>query len=348
MDTPRSQIDRIKARALSLGFSIIGITDAQPLQEYSRYTEWIDQKSFAGMEYLASPYHLNVRKDPHLLFPEVQSIIVLGLSYSLHPLDRLNLTSNGLISGYAAGEDYHTRIPRMLKEFTDYLSDEFSGTVSCRIFTDSAPILERELACRAGLGWIGRNSCIISPEIGSAFLLAEVFIDQYLQADPSFLHDRCGNCNRCIKACPTGCIQNNRTIDARRCLSYHSIENRGLIPDEIMNQSGVWFFGCDICQMVCPWNAKLILQKTASIKDLSLDREKLFEVLSMTDEELSNRFGKTALARTRRKGLIRNALICLGNIGAVESKAVIHSFLERTSDPDLQQTVRWALNQMDK
>ena len=180
-----------------------------------------------------------------------------------------------------------------------------------RVFTDSAPILERELGVRAGLGWIGKNSCLISPHVGSNFLLAEVFLDQELKPDYPFDKDHCGSCTRCIDACPTKCILPDRTIDSNRCISYHTIENRGEIPPEMMQKLGNWVFGCDICQMVCPWNKHLGLKSGSDVQEGILNLSQMLSILSMSDDDFEQMFKSTALMRARRSGILRNVLIRL-------------------------------------
>ncbi len=344
----RSLTEQIKARALCLGFSLVGVTDASPLKEYPRFVDWIDHQHHTGMNYLATPFHFETRKDPCLLVPGTRSIIVLGLSYALHNPRLLNDPEISLISGYTAGEDYHTRIPSMLEDLLDFMSRIYPAKIHHRVFTDSAPVLERELGYRAGLGWIGRNSCLISPNIGSAFLLSEIFLDQPLEADAPFAFDRCGSCHRCIDACPTGCIQPDRTVDARHCISYHTIENHGEIPAEIMKRSGNWIFGCDICQMVCPWNKKRISREPFENQSLIIKKDQLLQLLTLSDEEFKQRFGNTALARTRKRGLIRNVLIRLVNMGDQENAEILRQFLSSASDPLLVQTAHWALEQKEK
>jgi epoxyqueuosine reductase len=197
------------------------------------------------------------------------------------------------------------------------------------------------------LGLFGKNSCLISPKIGSAFLLAEVFLDQPLKIDQPFAHDHCGTCERCVKACPTACIQPDRTIDARRCISYHTIENRGEIPSEIMERSGNWFFGCDICQMVCPWNTKHISYSALQTESLVLNKDQLLYLLTISDEEFLTRFGNTSLSRTKKRGLMRNALIQLGNMADRTTLDALTQFVTSATDPLLIQTAQWAINQME-
>ena len=158
------------------------------------------------------------------------------------------------LPAYAWLPDYHLTIPILINEFIERIEKKLGRNINYKAFTDSAPILERDIAQRAGLGWIGKNSCLIHPDQGSFFLLAEVFTDIELEIDQPLLADRCGSCTRCLEACPTHCILPNRTIDAYRCISYLTIENKGPIPRDMRKYTGNWIFGCDICQMVCPWN----------------------------------------------------------------------------------------------
>ncbi|MBP9040366.1 MAG: tRNA epoxyqueuosine(34) reductase QueG [Anaerolineaceae bacterium] len=348
MDSLRQQTELIKARAKSLGFSIVGITNAEPLQHHDRYMEWINKKHHAGMNYLTSKYHIETRRDPHLFLPSVKSIIIVGFPYPLHPTDLLTASPVGLIGSYTTGEDYHSRLPRLLDEFMQTLRSDFKHEITYRICTDSAPILERELACRAGLGWIGKNSFLISPRIGSTFLIAEILLDTELEIDHPDSKDRCGKCDRCIQACPTGCIHPDRTIDANRCISYHTIENRGEVPPEIMQEFGNWIFGCDICQMVCPWNKKFSARTDQTNNDLVVSTEQMTEMLSMSEEIFQHQFGKTALSRTKRNGLLRNLLIRLGNLADPGNIPIIHKIIESTSDPTLLYTAHWAINQISK
>lgn len=337
----------IKARAESLGFSLCGITSAEEMKTHSAYLSWLECGLHGGMQYLATQYHRETRRSPENLYPSLKSIIVLGLPYPLHPIETLRQTETGLICGYAEGEDYHSRIPRMLSPLVHFLAEIDPSLPPARVFTDSAPILERELATRAGLGWIGKNSFILSQTHGSAFLLAEIFTALQLESDKPFTGDLCGTCTRCVEACPTGCILPGRVIDANRCLSYHSIENKGLIPAEIREKMGVWLFGCDICQMVCPWNyAPAIIKPHRTADQFSL--EEMEAILILNQQDYVDRFTSTALARARWKGLIRNILICLANIRAVNSIAKIRSVQANSQDPVIQSTAQWALEKLNQ
>ena len=190
--------------------------------------------------------------------PEARSILVFGIPYPFDhnpPLPPQNAVW-GQIAAYARIRDYHNHIPALLDQLAKNLLKVTGSSFNYRVYTDSAPILEREIAQGAGLGWIGRNTCLITPQLGSFFLLAELFTSLDLEPTPAFTHDFCGTCHRCIDACPGRCIRENRTIDAQNCISYLTIENKGTIPHANRLTIGSQIFGCDICQNVCPWNVK--------------------------------------------------------------------------------------------
>ncbi len=300
----------------------------------------------AGMAYLESAYHKEMRQDPARLFPGLRSIIVLGFPYTLPSPGQIAQNGRGIISGYAAAEDYHLRIPRLLQPLIDFLAESFKMNTLPRVFTDSAPILERELAQRAGLGWIGRNGCLISPKWGSSFLLAEVFTDTPLNPDIPLETDFCGTCRRCIDACPTGCILPNRTIDANDCISYHSIENRKMIPEAIMERFTNLLFGCDICQSVCPWNRLSTKEQNTQEMSNLLTLDQMESILLMDESAFNDRFGSTPVSRVRINGLKRNILIYLGNTGLTFTLDMIRNLLATESDPVLQFTARWALGKI--
>lgn len=296
------------------------------------------------MAYLDTHYHKQMRKNPSALFPNLSSIIVLGLPYELTSLDQMKDQQACSIGGYAVGEDYHLRIPKMLESLVDFLASTCPVSTRPHVYTDSAPILEREMAVRAGLGWIGRNSCVISPSLGSGFLLAEIFTDIPLAVDLPFSSEHCGGCTRCVDACPTQCILPDRTVDASRCLSYHSIENRGTIPPEIMERFGNQIFGCDICQAVCPWNHRAASRMGTTAPQNNLSIEEMLEVLTLSTDEFSASFRNTALARAKRTGFLRNIIIGLTNLQVKESRTAIEQLLRSETDPTIHYTAGWALD----
>ncbi len=245
----------IKAEAKNLGFSLVGITTPDTPDHFSVFESWLSAGYQAGMKYLSREDTIAKRYQPKELMAECKSIICLALPYpNANSLVVNDNKPTGRIAAYAWLPDYHHTIPILINELMIRIENNLGRKIRYRSFTDSAPILERDIAQRAGLGWIGKNSCLIHPEQGSYFLLAEIFTDIELEIDQPFLADRCGSCTRCLEACPTHCILPDRTIDANRCISYLTIENKGPIPHDLRKYTGNWVFGCDICQMVCPWN----------------------------------------------------------------------------------------------
>lgn len=320
--------ETIKARAKSLGFSLSGFTSPAPLENYPRYEKWINSGFHGEMHYLASDRHRKLRQDPHLLTPWVQSIFVLGWPYALNhasPLDK-----NGQVAGYIDAEDYHSSFPRFLAPLIEYIQNQFSDSIQAEVFTDSSPVLERELANRAGLGWIGRNSCITSPKFGSAFLLAEIFLSVEIPFDLPFEKDLCGTCHRCLDACPTGCILPDRTLNAQNCISTLTVENKGDIPEEMRSSIGNRLFGCDVCQTACPWNrfAPLNLAPQNSIYP-----GEMIEMLSFAPAKFKDRFINSSILRAKRQGWVRNICTVLGNLKVESALPVLLHVVKTDTDP---------------
>ncbi len=230
-----------------LGFILAGVTSAEPSQHYPNFEEWLADDNHGTMNYLAEERSRIRRADPKQILPECKSILVLGIPYS-------PISPDSGIAAYALGDDYHEVIPPRLQEIVEFIEGQIGYPIPNRYYTDTGPILERDLAQRAGLGWVGKNSMLINPRAGSTFFLAEILLCIELEPDETIVTDHCGTCTRCITACPTEAILPNRTLDARRCISYLTIELRDDIPEELRPRMGNWIFGCDICQMVCPWN----------------------------------------------------------------------------------------------
>lgn len=338
--------DKIKAEAYRLGFSLCGFTSPETPAGYERYESWLSQNLHAGMTYLESPRHRNLRQHPDLLMPNVKTIISLAWPYTLNQSKTDEGDIKGLIAGYTDGIDYHLLLPAKLNELAGFIQSLTDINVIVQAFTDSAPILEREIASRAGLGWIGKNSCLINPSIGSALLLAELFIDYSLLPDQPFTHNHCGTCHRCMDACPTGCINNDRSIDSSRCISYLTIENKGSIPEELRLSLGEWVFGCDVCQTVCPWNQQNMGQFAPS-EHQKWSQGEIESILSISSEEFLERFKNTALLRSKLKGLQRNMLIWLGNNGNLASVSTIQMFVKNNSDTYLHECAAWAINKLE-
>ena len=291
----------IKTEAKKLGFLSCGISKAEFLEdEAPRLERWLKDGKHGKMAYMEN--HFDKRLDPRLLVPDAKSIISLLLNYYT-PLDQLDGAPK--ISKYAYGKDYHYVIKEKLKNLLEFIREEV-GDVHGRVFVDSAPILERAWAKKSGLGWIGKNSNLVSKKIGSYFFLCEIILDLELTYDHQDF-DHCGTCTACIDACPTQAIEQPRVVNGSKCISYHTIELKENIPNEFKGKFDDWIFGCDICQDVCPWNR---FSKSHNEPLFNPDDNLRFmdksDWLDMTKETFDKVFQKSPLKRTGFDGIKRN------------------------------------------
>jgi len=292
----------IKQKALDLGFQSIGISKAEFLEEEApRLENWLKKGYHGKMGYMEN--HFDKRLDPSKLVPGAKSLI--SLSYNYFP-DKLQEEGSYKIAKYAYGKDYHFIIKDKLKELYAYISS-LTGEIQGRIFTDSAPILERAWAKKSGIGWEGKHSLIIQKNKGSFFFLAEIILDLELEYDTPFQTDHCGKCTRCIDACPTEAILPGKMINASKCISYFTIELRDELPLEMRGKFEDWMFGCDICQDVCPWNRFSLPHQEPAFTphpDLLDMTKKDWE--EITEEVFRDIFKKSAVKRAKYTGLTRN------------------------------------------
>jgi len=261
----------------------------------------------------------------------------------------------GRVAAYAWGRDYHLILPERLEALASFIENLVGYPVPHRAYTDTGPILERDLAQQAGLGWIGKNTCLIHPRLGSYFLLAELLLGLELEPDPPFAADRCGSCTRCIEACPTGAILPDRTLDTRRCIAYLTIELKGAIPEELRPSLGNWVFGCDICQMVCPWNRFASPEGDPAFAPRpGVRRPDLLTELALTPPEFNRKFKDSPIQRAKRRGYLRNVAVALGNLRAQNSEFSENSeflalaALERAAQDDeplIREHASWAIEQ---
>lgn len=343
---------QVKEKAHQLGFTLVGVASAEPLQSFGRYQEWLDAGYHAEMDYLAHETQLQKRADSKQILPECQSILVLALPYS-NPAQAPRMIEDvpkGRIAAYAWGDDYHDVLKPRLQEIVAFIETEIGHSIPNRWYTDTGPILERELAQRAGLGWIGKNSMLINPQAGSYFFLAEILLGIELEADPSFEADHCGTCTRCIDACPTDCILPNRTLDAGRCLSYLTIELKGSVPVHQRTDIKDWVFGCDICQEVCPWNIRFAPDSgdPAFAPHPDLAAPKLKEELSLTAEHFNEKFRASPLKRAKRRGYLRNVALALGNAADPAAIPSLAQALASDPEPLLRAHAAWALGRFEE
>ncbi len=347
-DTRHSLTAFAKDEAHRLGFDLVGVTtpDAPPHMEV--YSRWLAQGHHAGMQYMASERAISHRENPRMILPECKSILVTGTLYITPETKNHEANARVKVASYALGEDYHLVLTDRLKRLVGSLEARLGESFPYRAYTDTGPLLEREFAQRSGLGWIGKNSCLIHPKMGSYFLLAEVMLGLELIPDQPFTSDHCGSCTRCIDACPTDCILPNRTIDSSRCISYLTIEEKGTIPPELRSDLGNWLFGCDICQQVCPWNLRFAAASTdpAFQPREMLRTPDLGRFLELAPKKWRSPLQNSPLERPRRVGLVRNACVVAGNSGdPVHIPRLKHLLF---SDPDelVRMHAAWALGEI--
>lgn len=291
----------IKNEAIRLGFSFCGVSKSEFLiEEAPRLENWLNQNRHGKMQYMEN--YFDKRLNPALLVEGSKSVI--SLMYNYFPQQQQN--DSYKISKYAYGEDYHHVIKEKLKELVQFITTEV-GEINARIFTDSAPILERAWARKSGLGWIGKNSMLINPKKGSFFFLAEIILDVEFEYDTP-IKDYCGTCNACVEACPTEAILPNKVVDGSKCISYFTIELKDeILPNEVKGKFNDWMFGCDICQDVCPWNRfssptnELLFSPNQKLLNYSKK-----EWTELTEEIFNELFKKSAIKRTKFAGLKRN------------------------------------------
>jgi epoxyqueuosine reductase len=332
----------IKEKARQLGFTLAGVTSSEPPSHYSVFEDWLNADMHGTMNYLAEERSRTRRADPKQILPECKSIIVLAMPYSPLPEQSSSFIlypSSHRIASYALGDDYHDIIPPRLKLIVEFIEEQLGHPVPNRYYTDTGPILEREFAQRAGLGWIGKNSMLINPKAGSTFFLAEILLGIELEPDDATITDHCGTCTRCITACPTQCILPNRTLDARRCISYLTIELKEDIPDELRPLMKDWIFGCDICQQVCPWNRFSFQADSAFEPKIPLPV--LTSDLTLTSVEFNQRFKKSPIKRAKRRGYLRNLAVAIGNNGS-ESDIPMLEQTSQNNEPLVREHAKWA------
>ena len=341
-------LDQIKQYCSSLGFDLVEAVAPEPLGHFKIYEEWLAKGYHAEMHYLSSERAVRLRHSAQEIMPTCKTILVLAYRYPPASNPQPNtLKLKPLIASYAQIEDYHTFLVPLLEKVTSFIEALSGEAINAKIFTDAGPILEREVACTAGLGWIGKNSCLINPRFGSYFFLAEILLDIQLrkEEETSFpLPDRCGNCRRCIDSCPTHCIKENRTIDARNCIAYLTIENRGKIPFELRESIGMNLFGCDVCQQVCPWNQKLPLinHPPGCVDSFPMIMDIVNNSSILDEREFNQKFASSPISRAKRRGFYRNLAVVLGNL---HNKATIPLLKQLMADTDslVRQHAAWAL-----
>jgi epoxyqueuosine reductase len=347
----------LEEEARRLGFSLVGIAPADPSRHMDYYRAWLDEGRHGDMAYLARADAVARRGDLTATMEGVRSVIVVAHEYNApDEPTRGDDPSRGIVARYARGRDYHDVVKDKLLELLRWLDGRVEGGARGRAYVDTGPILERELAQRAGLGWFGRNTMLINPTLGSYFFLGLLLVDVRLPGDEPFVEDRCGTCRACLDACPTGALLGRDetgapVIDAPLCISYLTIELRGPIPVQLRSAVGNRIFGCDICQEVCPWNERFARQadEPAYRPRAELDGPSLVglasTLLDLDETGFRTRFRASAIRRAKRGGMLRNVCVALGNRGSKEAEPVLLRALE-----DVEALVRghaaWALGRI--
>lgn len=311
----------IKAEAERLGFSFLGAVKPEQTPHYQNYRKWVRKGLYADMEYLARDYVISDREDPQSLLPGVGSVLVGGIHYfpqiDSRTIHNKKKRSFGFIAAYGSILDYHTTLKSMFRSLSNRINQIVSRTVKSRIFVDSGPVMEKDFAYMAGLGWIGRNSLLITPQFGSFCLIGCLFLDLDLPPDKPLEEDICQDCRVCIDACPTGCINEDRTINAANCISYQTIENKRAFPEPLKRNIDGWIFGCDICQMVCPENKKLFQSNQQILdsrqKPLISQEVDLISAAGLDEEIFNARFLETPVSRINIEIFHRNVANALEN-----------------------------------
>ena len=344
--------DCFKRLAREAGFELAGVAAARPTPEYAFYPEWLRRGYHGAMGYLEGRRG-ELRGDPRGLLKSARSVLCVGKVYNLpHPysIDSRD-PERGWIARYAWGEDYHRTLKDRLYGLLGKMREE-AGEFKYKVCVDTSPLLDRAYARHAGLGWIGKNTCLINEKIGSWTLLGSILVSLELEPDGP-PPDRCGTCTRCIDACPTDALipldagaGPTHALDSRRCISYWTIELRGPLPEENRAETGRQIFGCDICQDVCPWNRpERVAADSSAMFTTDVAEPRLEDLAALTEEEFERRYASTPLERSRYAGFLRNVAVAMGNSGEPRFEEPLRR-LAASEDEVVSEHAAWALRQL--
>ncbi len=330
----------IETAARARGFAMVGFARLRPLDNRKEFfADWLAEGRHATMTYLAREPARRI--DPRTLDSRFKSVVSLAYPYAAARAPDIDWRAQmrGRIAAYALGPDYHNHVLAAAKSVAAAIAAELPDSIT-RTYVDTGPVFEREWAAHGGLGWFGRNTMLLNREYGSYFFLAEIFTDLEIDAPAAPYRDHCGTCRRCVDLCPTGALENGYKLEPRVCISYLTIEHRGAIARELRPKLGQWIFGCDICNDVCPWNTP------AAEGDQLAALPLLPEILALDDAAFSHRFSRSAIKRTKRRGLLRNAAIVLGNSKNRDAVPALARTLNTEHEPLVRAHAAWALGRL--
>lgn len=344
IETPRLT-QRIKAHGTGLGFDLVGVSPVRDPMHSESFAEWLRRGYHGEMGYM--PRTAEKRMHPGEFLPWARSIVSVAVNYGT-PHSRAAEAGGirGWISRYAWGDDYHDVMQAKLERLLEHVRREAGREIQGRIFVDSGPVMDREAGARAGIGWYGKNTNLLSMTIGSFFFLGELFLSLDLEYDQP-IRDRCGQCRLCLDACPTNAFVGPYVLDARKCISYLTIELKGSIPRDLRPLMGTHIFGCDICQDVCPYNTTVKSTKEQALHPRQgLHAPELLPLLSLTEAAFKARFAGSPILRAKRRGFLRNVCVALGNLRRREAVPALVAALETDPDALVRGHAAWALGRI--
>jgi epoxyqueuosine reductase len=329
MDT----LGQIREFSKRLGFDLLGIIPVQPSQQTEQLDQWLKAGMAGEMEWIHRGQ--DKREDPRKVLPQAKTIIMVGVNYYNReiPKELLNDPSRGIIAKYAWFDDYHDIVKGRLEKYVEKISLALGKSINSKVYVDTGPFLEREFASKAGLGFIGNNTNLINYKTGSYVFLGEILLDTELDSFTNKVIGSCGTCQSCMDNCPTSALVNKKKLDARRCISYLTIELKKEIPEELRPLMSNRIYGCDICQEVCPWNSKA---KNTSLTEFDIKEDlvapSLIDLAKLTKEEFNIKFKNSPIKRTKYRGFMRNVAVALGNWASKEALTSVEKLIENQED----------------
>ena len=344
-DAPDAHLEAlIKAQAYGLGFDLAGITALGPATTANAFDTWLARGYAGEMSYMARS--AEKRRDTRMPIDGATTAIVVAMNYG-------GAEPSGPVARYARGDDYHDVMLEKLNRLHGWIEQRLGRPVLGKAYVDTGPLLERDLARRAGLGWFGKNTTLINPKTGSFFFLGALLLDLALEVDAPFASDHCGTCRRCLDACPTNALVEPGVLDSTLCISYLTIELKGAIPVELRSKIGGLIYGCDICQEVCPWNEKFSLPlREAAFQPREVIADKdgrtlARDLLAMSDDDFRIAFRGSPMKRAKLRGLKRNAAVVLGNVGTADDADVLTRALD-DPEPLPHDHAAWAISRLSR